>query len=202
MSDPTTSEITTTNAPSPRPEIHKIHTREHPLTSEQRLAIHLLLLGQTDQNVADAVHLERSSITRWRLYHPTFRAELNRQREALWLNHADRIRAIAASALDVLQNHLSRTSERSSFRAAISILRLAAKITPPIGPTDEWDLLAQHLVDDVREDQRYGGNMRWPPRKKDPDDRRDYLLRKSANLPPSLPPDPSPQPLTHALPPQ
>src|SRR5258706_7888421 len=200
MPRPPTPEPTTTTDQPPRPEIHKIHTLEHPLSSEQRLAIHLLLLGQTDQNVADAVHLERSSITRWRLYHPTFRAELNRQREALWLNHADRIRAIAASALDVLQNHLSSTSERSSFRAAISILRLAAKIAPPIGPTDEWDLLAQHLVEDVREDQRHGGDMRWPPRKKDPDDRRDYLLRKSANLPPSLPPDQSPQPLT--LPPQ
>src|SRR6267142_868307 len=140
MSDPTTSDITTTNAPSPPPEIHKIHTREHPLTPQQRLAIHLLLQGQTDQQVADAVRLERSSITRWRLYHPTFRAELNRQREALWLNHADRIRAIAATALNVLQNHLSSTSERSAFRAAISILRLAAKIAPPIGPTDEFDL--------------------------------------------------------------
>src|SRR6266850_2111821 len=202
MSDPTTLDITTTNIPSPPPEIHKIHTREHPLTPQQRLAIHVLLQGQTDQQTADAVRLERSSITRWRLYHPTFRAELNRQREALWLNHADRIRAIAATALNVLQNHLSSTSERSAFRAAISILRLASKIAPPIGPTDEFDLLKDYLLQEHREDQRCSSEIRWPPRKKDLDELRDYLIRKSTNLPPRLPPDPSPQPLTQASLPQ
>src|SRR5438105_7273391 len=131
MSDPTTLDITTTNVASPPPEIHKIHTREHPLTAEQRLAIHLLLQGQPDQQVADAVHLERSTITRWRLYHPLFQTELNRHRQALWLNHADRLRALAASALDVIQTHLASTSERSAFRAAINILKLAARVTPP-----------------------------------------------------------------------
>ena len=58
MSDTTTSEFTSTNATPPPPEIHKIHTREHPLTAEQRLAIHLLLQGQPDQQVADNVHLD------------------------------------------------------------------------------------------------------------------------------------------------
>ncbi len=205
MPETTTSVLTTTNDTTPPPEIHKIHTLEHPLSASQRLAIHLLLLGQTDQQVADSVHLERSSITRWRLYHPTFRAELNRQREALWLNHVDRIRAMAATALSVLQNHLSSPTERSSFRAAINILKLAARFSPPPGPTDEYQLLKEYFLAEHHEKERYRFQMDWPPSKKDLDDLREYFVRKSANQPFILPPDPSPhpqQPLTPASLPQ
>jgi hypothetical protein len=182
MSDPTTSELTTTNTPSPPPKIHKIHTRQHPLSTEQRLAIELFLLGKTDQQVADAVHLERSTITRWRLYHPLFQTELNRQRQALWLNHADRLRAMAATALDLIQSHLASSSERSSFRAAINILKLAARIAPPIGPTDEYRLLMDYLRAERLEARKYE-DICWPPRKQDLDDLRDYLQKKSADLP-------------------
>src|SRR5439155_19192574 len=120
-----TTESTTTNIPDPPSEIHKIHTFEHPLSAEQRLAIHLLVHGKPDREVADTVKLDRSTITRWRLYHPTFKTQLNRQREALWLNHTDFLRSMMQDALRLLQNHLASQSERSSFRAAVSIIRLA-----------------------------------------------------------------------------
>src|SRR5689334_11629222 len=116
MNDPiTTPDHSITNTPASPSDIHKIHTRKIALSAQQRLAIHLFLLGKTDQQVADAVHLERSTITRWRLYHPLFQTELNRQRQALWLNHADRLRAMSATALDVIQSHLASNSERASF---------------------------------------------------------------------------------------
>ena len=188
MSDPTTSDLTTTNTPSPPPRIHKIHTAQHPLSAEQRLAIQLFLLGKTDQQVADSVHLERSTITRWRLYHPLFQTELNRQRQALWLNHADRLRAMAATALDVIQSHLASSSERSSFRAAINILKLAARIAPPIGPTDEYRLLMDYLRAERLEAEKYQ-QIYWPPRKEALDELREYLLKKSADIP--LEPDPT-----------
>jgi hypothetical protein len=188
MSDPTTSDLTTTNTPPLPPKIHKIHTRQNPLSDEQRLAIQLFLLGKTDQQVADAVHLERSTITRWRLYHPLFQTELNRHRQALWLNHADRLRAMAASALDVIQGHLASSSERSSFRAAVNILKLTARIAPPIGPTDEYRLLMDYLRAERLEAEKYQ-QIFWPPRKEALDELREYLLKKSADLP--LEPDPT-----------
>src|SRR5947207_4173776 len=108
-------ESTTTNNREPPSEIHKIHTLEHPLSAEQRLAIHLLVHGKPDREVAETIKLDRSTITRWRLYHPTFRTQLNRQREALWLNHTDLLRSMMQNALHILQNHLASESERSSF---------------------------------------------------------------------------------------
>src|SRR4051794_30158274 len=174
---------TTINIPPPPSQIHKFHTLEHPLSAQQRLAIHLLVHGKPDREVADTIKLDRSTITRWRLYHPTFRTQLNRQREALWLNQTDLLRSMMQDALHTLQTHLSSQSERSAFRAAVSIIRLALKIGPPSGPTDEYDLLKQHRLREISENKKHESEMTWPIPKEHLDILRNYFLKKSANLP-------------------
>ena len=157
---------------------------EHPLSRKKKQAISLLLEGHSDQAVADRLGVHRTTISRWRLYHPTFRTHLNRQRIALWTNHADRLRAMMAQALDTLQAHLASSTERSSFRAAVNIVKLAARIAPPPGPADEYELLKQIHWEHCAERDRYGNQgLPWPVPKEDLDDFREYLLKKAANIP-------------------
>jgi hypothetical protein len=189
MSDQiTTSTPSTTNEISPDPVCYKRYKRAHALAAEQKLAIHLLLRGHTDQQVADTVKVHRVTLTRWRLYHPLFQTELNRQRQALWHNQADRLRSLLAPSIDLLQSHLSSASERSSFRAAVSLIRLAIKLGAPTGPTDEYRLLMDYLRAERLEAEKYQ-QIFWPPRKEALDELREYLLKKSADLP--LEPDPT-----------
>jgi len=184
----TTSAESTTNAISPDPICYKRYKRANSLSPEQSIAIHLLLAGHTDQHVADAVRVHRTTITRWRIFHPLFQTELNRQRQALWNNQADRLRSLLAPALDLLQSHLASASERSSFRAAVSLVRLALKLGTPTGPIDEHRLLMDYIRAERLEERKYE-DIYWPPRKKDLDQLREYLLKKSADMP--IQPDPT-----------
>ncbi len=189
MSDEiTTPDLSITNAKSIDPICYKRYKRANALSPEQSLAIHLLLAGHSDQQVANAVHVHRTTITRWRLYHPLFQTELNRQRQAHWHNQADRLRSLLAPSLDLLQSHLTSASERSSFRAAVSLVRLAIKLGAPTGPTDEYRLLMDYLRAERLEAEKYQ-QIFWPPRKEALDELREYLLKKSADLP--LEPDPT-----------
>jgi hypothetical protein len=171
------------NVPPADPICYNRYKRANALSAEQSIAIHLLLRGHTDQKVADTVRVHRTTITRWRIYHPLFQTELNRQRQALWHNQADRLRSLLAPALDLLQSHLASASERSSFRAAVSLVRLAIKLGQPTGPTDEYQLLKEYYLADVREEQRYAQQTAWPVPKQYLDDLRDYLHKKSADIP-------------------
>jgi len=181
----TTPDQSITNANSPAPicyKTDKAYKRITTLSAEQKIAIHLLLAGHTDQHVADTIKVHRTTITRWRIYHPLFQTELNRQRQAHWHNQADRLRALLSPSLDLLQSHLASPSERSSFRAAVSLVRLALKLGSPTGPTDEYRLLMDYLRAERLEVEKYQ-QIYWPPSKEALDDVREYLLKKSADLP-------------------
>ena len=89
----TTTDASTTNANSHNPICYNRYNRTNALSAEQSIAIHLLLAGHTDQKVADTVKVHRTTLTRWRLYHPLFQAELNRQRQG----NAERISPASAS---------------------------------------------------------------------------------------------------------
>jgi hypothetical protein len=199
MPNSTTPETAAINADSPPLKIHKIHKSDHPLSPQKIIAIHLLVLGQTDQVVADAVRVERSTITRWRIYDSRFQIELNRHRLAVWANHADRLRSLLQPALDILQNHLSSHSERAAFRAAVSIIRLASHLGPPTGPTDEYQLLKDFFIQEQRERIRLDEQNLWPVTKESLDELREYFLKKARNEPLKPPPQVDPPPPGTAL---
>jgi hypothetical protein len=172
-----------TNTPPTDAKCNKCNRRANSLSAEQKLAIHLLLLGHADQHVADAVHVHRCTIVRWRIYHPLFQTELNRQRQALWHNQADRLRSLLAPAIDLLQSHLASPSQRSSFRAAVSLVRLALKLGTPTGPVDEYQFLKEYYLAESREQRKYEEHISWPVPKQYLDDLRDYLHKKTNDIP-------------------
>jgi hypothetical protein len=117
-----------------------VYTRQHKhgLTVAQQSAIDLLVAGRTDTEAADLLQLSRTTITKWRLYDPTFQAGLNQRRAEVWGAGVDRLRALVPKALDVLAHELEDCGSPNRLKAAAEVLRVAQ--LPPassgIGPTN------------------------------------------------------------------
>ena len=95
----------------------------HGLTLAQQNAVDLLAAGKNDTETADALSLNRVTVTRWRLYSPEFRAALADQRAAVWGASADRLRALLPKALDALADALERADDKVTV--ALAVLKLA-----------------------------------------------------------------------------
>ena len=80
----------------------------HPgLSAEQERAIDLLMQGLSDHAVGQAVNVRRQTVCDWRNHNPAFIAELNRRRQVLWAHQLERLRGLANSAIDVLEQDLT-----------------------------------------------------------------------------------------------
>src|SRR3954465_11862412 len=115
----------------------------HRLTVQQVRTVELLVTGSTDGAAAKVVGVHRVTVTRWRLYHLHFRAELNRRRQEVWGAAADRVRGLLGTAVDVVAGQLSSPDPAVQFRAAKALLGLAGAggFAPPDGPSGPWGLL-------------------------------------------------------------
>jgi hypothetical protein len=89
------------------------------------LALALILAGKPDTEVAKEVGVHRRTIYRWRHEDEQFLGELNRRRRELWNGLGDRLRSLLDPAVDVLARQLSDPYERTRFRAATTLLKLA-----------------------------------------------------------------------------
>jgi hypothetical protein len=109
--------------------------RDH-LTEQQVAAVELLLQGLTEVEVAARLHVNRTSIYRWRTRSPLFRAFLDQQRRAVYDQSAERIRGAMLPAIELLEQQVrdAATSPDRAIRAAGMLLKLAAArglATPP-----------------------------------------------------------------------
>ena len=86
-------------------------------------AIDLLVTGSSDKEVADKVGVDRSTVTRWRNYHPAFIAELNVQREALWGTAKEKLRSLMPEAVDVVAEAIRDNENPNRVKVAIELLR-------------------------------------------------------------------------------
>ena len=127
----------------------KQYKREQGLTIEQLNAIDMLITGQSDQAVADAVGVSRPTVTSWRLYDPYFQAELNKRRKEVWGAATDRMRALLPKALDVIEKAI----DEGSYRAALELIKLAGLngVAGDIGPVDA-EIIQQQKRDDMLTD--------------------------------------------------
>ncbi len=121
------------------------------LSDQQRRAIGLLVEGKTDPEVAEGLGVQRAMLARWRRYDVAFRAELNRRRQEVWGDAADRLRALVPRAVQKLSEALE--SSEQSWQVALAVLKVAGMVTPgrPHGATDA-DGLLDELVKAKRPD--------------------------------------------------
>ena len=114
----------------------RVAQKVKPLSLAEENAIDLIILGHSDQSVADHCGVHRVTVTRWRLYNPAFRAELSRRRQEIAGATADGFRQLAANALVVMSKLLEDPNPSVRFRAARSILAMAPRFAPPDEPID------------------------------------------------------------------
>src|SRR4029453_8873154 len=101
-----------------RTKPHK--TSQHAtLSIEQHNAIDLLILGHTDQAVAEQIGVARETICRWRNENPSFMAELNRRRKEVWQMAHERLRGLVGKAIDIVEKALNA----DDVKAALAVLK-------------------------------------------------------------------------------
>jgi hypothetical protein len=127
-------------------------TPDWTLSQQQLTAIDLLVTGNTLQAVADAIGVQRPTVSQWVTHHPGFQAEVNLRRQQLWADLVDGLRALAPKAMEVLKAELEG---ETPLQAAIHVLKacgLYGGIAAPRGPTDPRELAAaMQLADDARQ---------------------------------------------------
>ena len=121
---------------------------EQKLSVEQLNAIDLLVTGKTDQEVADLVGVSRSTVTGWRLYNPTFAAELNKRRKEVWGAAGDRLRTLLLKAFDVVEDALNA----GDIKAALEFLKVAGVNNiklDNIGPEEPEEIIKAEATNDM-----------------------------------------------------
>ena len=123
-------------------------TPDWTLSQQQLTAIDLLVTGKTLQAVADAIGVQRPTVSQWVNHHPGFQAELNLRRQQLWADLVDGLRALAPKAMEVLKAELEG---ETPLQAAIHVLKacgLYGGIAAPRGPIEPDEIaIAMQLKD-------------------------------------------------------
>jgi hypothetical protein len=95
------------------------------LAIEQQNAITLLMTGLSDREVAEKVGVRRETVTKWRNYHPAFRAELNRQRKELYDQTMDGLRNLIPQAVAALAAEVNDPQNPNRGRIALEVVKMA-----------------------------------------------------------------------------
>lgn len=105
-----------------------------PLTPEQDAAIELLLQGQTDQAVADAIGRNRTTLWTWKTRVPSFMATLEARRQEQFGQASQRLRNLLNRAID----NISQAIEDGDVKSSFELVRSTGLhgFCPPAGETN------------------------------------------------------------------
>ena len=101
--------------------------KKNELSISQQQAIHLLLTGLNDKQVAAELGVARQTVTNWRNHDSIFMAGLNSERKSAWQANQERMRSLMARAIDVLADCLDSENERVRQSTAVQILKVCEK---------------------------------------------------------------------------
>ena len=112
------------------------------LSPKQRTAVDLLSSGQTLTATAEALSLDRWTVSQWVNHHAPFQAQLNARRHELWRGIVEGLRGLLPKALAVLQEELEGEGPGRMVAAkeVFRMVGLYGTIGPPTGPTSVEDL--------------------------------------------------------------
>ncbi|NEU29175.1 hypothetical protein GN156_00055 [bacterium LRH843] len=125
------------------PKATKGYKREQGLTTAQLNAIDLLVTGNTDQEVANIIDVNRVTVTKWRNYDISFQAELNKRRKEIWGASIDKIRALVPKAMERLEKEFDG---ENGWKVALEVIKLAgieSKYIRDIGYDDADKILTE-----------------------------------------------------------
>lgn len=94
------------------------------LSSQQLRAIKLIVLGNTQEAIANEIGVNRETISRWKTRNPTFIRELKRQQQVLKQGAAFQLSTLYSDSLFVIENFFkSRAIDDSDIQVALAILQ-------------------------------------------------------------------------------
>jgi transposase-like protein len=94
------------------------------LNEKQRAAVELLAMGRSYVVAAKELDIGRRTLFDWR-QKEAFQLALRQRHRELWGDVTERLRMLADPSVEVLVEHLNDCYDRSRFRAATAILKLA-----------------------------------------------------------------------------
>jgi len=118
------------------------------LSTKQRNAIDLMLLGKSDTETAQLVGVDPKTLYRWRYQHPWFQAELNRRLTARWKATLDRLQALVPKVVDHLETEINEKSGMAAVRCVLNFVSRAGKLLT-FGPTSA-DAIIEQMVEHTR----------------------------------------------------
>jgi hypothetical protein len=135
-----------------KPEPTRQRRHDRGLTLAQQRAVELLILGQSDTQVAEQVGVARETVCRWRSYSPTFQAELNVRRSAVFQASVDKLRSMTQRALTLLETELDAADSANRMKVAAEVLKLAqlTGVASCIGNQDAEDIVRRKVEDERR----------------------------------------------------
>ena len=77
--------------------------RPKPLSAAMQAGLELVLVGHTDQDVANAVGVARETVWSWRRTHPLFMTALEVRRAEIYGTTCERLRALMSKAVDNIE---------------------------------------------------------------------------------------------------
>ena len=132
------------------------------LTAAQLKAAAMVASGQADEQIAGELGIHRTTVFRWRSS-PTFQAEVNRHREAMFQNLHDLMRDSVYGAVDAIRHIITHSPDESlKLKAACALLNAVTWDLRP-GPTDPRELVRaealQRQVDEPTEFDQFGADL-------------------------------------------
>ena len=108
------------------------------LSPKKRIALELILAGQTDAQVGAAIGKGRNTIWSWRKHDPQFIAALNQRRSWLQNESVEQMNALCSQSIQLLE----KAVEKGDTQLALSVIQVLKKViynqrlnvTSPIEP--------------------------------------------------------------------
>ena len=120
-------------------ESQKIESKEKfELSPKKRIALELILAGQTDAQVGAAIGKGRNTIWSWRKHDPQFIAALNQRRSWLQNESVEQMNALCSQSIQLLE----KAVEKGDTELALGVIQVLKKViynqrlnvTSPIEP--------------------------------------------------------------------
>jgi hypothetical protein len=117
------------------------------LSEKHRIAIDMILAGDSDYAIYNRLKIDRSTLYRWKHHNPLFIAEMNRRHQEIWSDFTADLRLSIAKAIRALDCQLSDPNAVTQHRAARTMLSLvnSDRISPKNAPTRLEDVLDTFL---------------------------------------------------------
>ena len=121
-----------------------------PLSPQQMQAITLILAGKSLTAIAEELHCNRKTLSKWKSSNPHFIAALNERKNEMFDAANNRLQALIDKAITVLENNL----DDGSYAAAVNVLKIV-ELRPRELETDV-ELLVRQQSEQIALTQLYG----------------------------------------------